>query len=60
MATKFKKGEAVKLNVAVPQGSVDALRMDEDGNVQYMMTWTDADGQVQSRWFDEDQLAAAE
>ena len=60
MATKFKKGDAVKLNVATPQGPVEALRMDEDGNVQYLMSWTDAEGQAHSRWFDEEQLAAAE
>ena len=60
MATKFKKGDAVKLNVAAPQGPVEALRMDEDGNVQYLMSWTDAAGQAHSRWFDEEQLAAAE
>lgn len=60
MATKFKKGETVKLDVAAPQGPVEALRMDEDGNVQYLMSWTDAEGRAHSRWFDEEQLAAAE
>jgi uncharacterized protein YodC (DUF2158 family) len=58
MATKFKKGDIVRLNSPMPQGPVEALRMDEDGNVQYMMSWTDADGQSHVRWFDEDQLAA--
>lgn len=58
MATKFKKGDTVKLNTVVPQGPVEALRMDEEGNVQYMMSWTSTDGQTHSRWFDEDQLAA--
>lgn len=58
MATTFKKGDTVKLNVTVPQGAVEALRMDEDGNVQYYISWTDSDGVVQSRWFDEAQLVA--
>ena len=60
MATTFKKGDTVKLNVTVPQGPVDSLRMDEDGNVQYLVSWTDGEGNEQSRWFDEAQLIAAE
>jgi YD repeat-containing protein len=56
--TKFKKGEEVKLIAVVPEGPVLALRMDEDGNVQYLIGWTDADGVEQQRWFDEDQLVA--
>ena len=60
MATTFKKGDTVKLNVTVPQGPIDSLRMDEDGNVQYLVSWTDDDGNEQSRWFDEAQLIAAE
>jgi len=59
MATTFKKGDTVKLVVAVPQGPVEALRMDEDGNFFYLVSWTDADGAVQSRWFEEAQLTAA-
>lgn len=54
----FKKGDTVKLKGVVPQGPVEAMRMDEDGNVQYLISWTDADEVTQSRWFDEDQLAA--
>lgn len=60
MATKFKKGDTVKLMVTVPQGPVEALRMDEDGNVQFCISWVDADGNSQSRWFDEAQLVSAE
>ena len=33
MATKFKKGDKVKVNAVIPQGPVEALRMDEDGEV---------------------------
>lgn len=58
MATTFKKGDTVKVVVAVPQGPVEALRMDEDGNVQYLISWTDTSGVVQTRWFDEAQLTA--
>jgi len=59
MATMFKKGDAVKVVVAVPQGPVEALRMTEDGDVQYLISWTDVNGVVHSRWFDEAQLTAA-
>ena len=58
MATAFKKGDAVKVKAVVPQGPVEALRMLEDGTVQYLISWTDADGASQSRWFDESTLAA--
>ena len=58
MATTFKKGDMVKLDINTPQGPVEALRMDEDGNVQYLIAWIDADGVTKSRWFDEDQLVA--
>jgi uncharacterized protein YodC (DUF2158 family) len=59
MATTFKKGDVVKLAVAVPEGPVIALRMTEDGMVQYLVEWQDADGTTQQRWFDEDQLTGA-
>jgi len=54
----FKKGDTVKLVVVTPQGPVESMRMDEDGNVQYLISWTDLNGNEHSRWFDEAQLAA--
>jgi uncharacterized protein YodC (DUF2158 family) len=57
--TTFKKGDTVRLNAVLPQGPVVALRMDEDGNVSYLVEWTDADGAQQQRWFEESQLVAA-
>lgn len=59
MATAFKKGDNVKLVTVTPQGPVQALRMDEDGNVQYLVSWTDSNGAEHQRWFDETQLVAA-
>ena len=59
MATKFKKGDVVKLSAVVPQGPVMALRMDENGIVQYLVEWQDDNGVAQQRWFDEDQLTGA-
>ncbi len=55
----FKKGDTVKLVAVVPQGPVEAMRMDEDGNIQYLLSWTDVNGTEHSRWFDEAQLTAA-
>lgn len=59
MATAFKKGDNVKINAALPEGPVQALRMDEEGNFFYLVEWTNADGDVQQRWFEESQLVAA-
>jgi uncharacterized protein YodC (DUF2158 family) len=56
MATKFAKGQEVKLKAVVPQGPVEALRMDEDGNFFYLIAWTDAKGVQHSRWFSEGDL----
>jgi hypothetical protein len=59
MATTFKKGDVVKAVAVIPQGPVLALRMDEDGIVSYLIEWTDVDGNVQQRWFEESQLTGA-
>lgn len=58
MATKFTKGQQVKLVAVVPEGPVVALRMNEDGVFFYLVEWTDADGATQQRWFEESELAA--
>lgn len=59
MATKFKQGQTVMLVVDTPKGKVIALRMLEDGTVQCLMEWADADGNTHQRWFDEDSLTGA-
>lgn len=56
MATKFVKDQAVRVKVVVPQGPVQKLRMDEDGNFFYFIEWTDANGKSQRRWFKEEEL----
>lgn len=56
--SNFKKGDVVKLIAVIPTGPVLAMRMDEDGNIQCLVEWTDADGKAQQRWFDQDQLVA--
>lgn len=58
MATKFVKGEVVKVNTVVPEGPVEKLRMDEDGVFWYQISWTDINDVSQTRWFREDELIA--
>lgn len=58
MATKFKKGDNVVVNSVLPNGPVQAIAMDEDGMVRYLIAWEDVNGVEQTRWFDEDVLVA--
>lgn len=60
MATQFKKGDVVRLKTVVPQGAIQKMRMDDDGNVEYFIAWTDADGTPQERWFAENSLQLVE
>lgn len=55
----FKKGDDVKVKAIVPEGPVESMRMDEDGNVQYLISWVGSDNETHSRWFNEDELTAA-
>lgn len=57
MAT-FKKGDTVKVNATVPQGPIESMRMDEDGNVSYLFSWVDSEEVTQTRWFAEIELVA--
>ena len=60
MATKFTKGEEVRVIAVTPAGPVEAFRMDEDtGEVYYRISWVDVDGVSQTRWFPESELEAA-
>ena len=58
MATQFAKNQEVRVKTVVPQGNVQALRMDEDGVVYCLLTWMDVDGVSQTRWFAESDLEA--
>ena len=59
MATKFVKGQEVKVRAVNPHGAVQKLRMDEDGEFYYFLVWADADGVEQERWFKESDLVEA-
>ena len=58
MATKFTKGQVLQVATVVPKGPVLALRMDEDGEFYYQISWKDTDGASQIRWFSEKELEA--
>lgn len=51
----FKKGDVVRAKVTVPQGPVVKMRMDDDGNIEYLVEWSDG-GVIHQRWFAEDQI----
>jgi hypothetical protein len=55
----FKKDQVVRLKTVNPEGPIVKLRMDDDGTVYYLLSWT-ADGMTHERWFTEDQLVAVE
>jgi uncharacterized protein YodC (DUF2158 family) len=56
---KFAKGEVVKVVMKVPEGPVEKFMMTEDGVILCLVSWKDAEGQNQSRWFTEDELVKA-
>ena len=56
MAASFKIGQKVQLITVVPQGPVEKLSVDQDGNIQYLIVYEDSDEKQQSRWFKEDEL----
>ena len=58
MATKFTRGQPVKVKAVVPSGPIKSFRMDEDGVVWCLLEW-DVDGQIMERWFREDDLIEA-
>ena len=59
MALTYQKGQTVTLkNPAVPTGPVVGFKVDNEGNVSYLIEWTDAEGQSQQRWFGESELTS--
>jgi uncharacterized protein YodC (DUF2158 family) len=59
MATKFKVGQQVRVQTVSPQGPVQKMRLSEEGEIEYLISWVDAEGAEQSRWFSEAVLADA-
>lgn len=58
MAATFPLGSTVKANVTVPEGPVKKIRFNDDGLIEYLVSWVDAEGVSQERWFLEDSLVA--
>ena len=56
MAASFKVGQEVKLNISAPQGAIKSLSVSQGGEIQYLISWVNADGEVHERWFAEDDL----
>lgn len=59
MSSKFKKEDVLRVQMVVPEGPVQKIRMDDDGNVQYLISWTNGNKQ-EERWFDESVLVLAQ
>jgi uncharacterized protein YodC (DUF2158 family) len=55
----FKKGDVVKVKAVTPEGPITKMRMDDDGTVYYLLSWTTENNMVHERWFTDDQLVAA-
>ena len=56
MAASYKVGQEVKVNIPVPQGLVSTLSVSQEGDIQYLVSWTDVNDVSQERWFSEDDL----
>jgi D-galacturonate reductase len=54
----FKKGDVVKVKTVAPEGPITKMRMDEDGTIYYLVSWS-SDNVDHERWFTEDQIVAA-
>lgn len=59
MATTFRKGDMVKLKAITPEGPVQSISMDDEGNVTYLISWVNENGEEHQRWFSEDVLIPA-
>ena len=59
MATKFVRGDLVKLKAVIPEGPIVKLNMSEEGEITYLVKWKDVNGVEQERWFTEEELIEA-
>jgi uncharacterized protein YodC (DUF2158 family) len=58
MAASFKVGQEVQIITVIPEGPIMQLAVDQEGNIEYLVTYKDSDGETQNRWFKEDELKA--
>lgn len=59
MAANFKIGDTVKVNTTTPEGPVKQLSVNQNGDIQYLISWEDVNGVEQERWFSEEDLIGA-
>jgi hypothetical protein len=58
MALLFQKDQNVTIKVFSPTGRVKGFKVDDDGQVLYLVEWVDAQGEMQQRWFPEGEIIA--
>lgn len=56
MAANFKIDDVVKLNIVPPQGPISKIQFSPEGEIEYLVSWTDVNGDYQIRWFKESEL----
>jgi hypothetical protein len=53
MASTYKKGQVLRVKAVAPEGPVESIHMTDEGDIEYLISWVDADGEPHSRWFTE-------
>jgi hypothetical protein len=56
MAALFKKGDTARVIVNPPQGEIIGFEIDGDGNIMYLLSWSNDQGETHQRLFREDEL----
>ncbi|CAB4134670.1 hypothetical protein UFOVP274_32 [uncultured Caudovirales phage] len=61
MALKFRKGDNVAVNLkrVIPTGPVMDIKLDDDGQIQYLIEFMNENEEIHARWYYEDELVAA-
>ena len=60
MSVKFKNGDTVRQVIAPIEGQVMRFAFDpQTGEIAYLVSWTDAEGNAHERSFAEDEIEAA-
>ena len=60
MSVKFKNGDTVRQVIAPIEGQVMRFAFDpQTGEIAYLVSWTDAEGNAHERSFSEDEIEVA-
>lgn len=61
MAAQFNEGQTVRLITPVIQGDVEDVQFSKaNGELEYLVSFVDEEGEAQTRWFPESKLEAVE